>query len=81
MLVILGDALVTYCDQSGKSGPLKEAVAAYHEAFTERPREKVSLTLGGDAEQPRQRALDTRGARVGVGAARRGRQCLQRCTC
>jgi tetratricopeptide (TPR) repeat protein len=40
---LLGEALVIYGEQSGRSAPLLEALAAYREALKERTREKAPL--------------------------------------
>ena len=53
----------------GNNAALIRAIAAYRAALQERTRDARAARLGHDAEQPRQRALDTRAS---ARAARRG---------
>ena len=68
----LGNALVSLAEREpwrlGSAQPgtarLEQAVAAYREALKEYTRERVPLELGHDRDEPRQCALEHRGAQA-----------------
>ena len=74
----LGNALSRLGERESGTQRLEEAVDAYRAALQERTRERVPLRLGGDAEQPRQRASDARRAGERHGAAGGGGRRLSR---
>ena len=65
----LGNALSRLGERENGTARLQEAVAAYRDALKESDPRARAARLGNDAEQPRQRAVETLGERES-GAAR-----------
>ncbi len=74
----LGNALQTLGERESGTARLEEAVAAYRAALEETDPRARAARLGDDADEPRHRAPDARGARERHGAAGAGGRRLPR---